>query len=303
MRKFNQYVLSFLFLFAFIFNVNAQKKEVEVEAIKITETVYMLTGQGGNIGLCVGEDGVFMIDDQYAVMSEKILAKVKELNDNPLKFVFNTHWHGDHTGGNENMAKEGAIIVAHKNVFKRKSTDQYIKAFKRKIKAAPKGALPTVTFEEDISFHFNNEDIIAKHIHNAHTDGDAFVYFVQSNVIHMGDTYFNARYPFIDISSGGNINGIIEAANAVLMIADDETTIIPGHGSLSNKAELIAYRAMLITMRDRVKTQIKAGKTLAEIQEMKLGKDYDEKYGKNFIKPERFIGFVYESLKPDVSDQ
>lgn len=292
-----KYLILFSLLFAIIFNVNAQKEEIQVEAIKITESVYMLTGQGGNIGLCIGEDGVFMIDDQYAPMSEKILAKVKELTDKPLKFVFNTHWHGDHTGGNENMAKEGAIIVAHKNVLKRKSTDQYIKALKRKIKAAPKGALPTVTFEEDINFHFNDEDIMAKHIHNAHTDGDAFVYFMQSNVIHMGDTYFNGRYPFIDISSGGNINGIIEACNAVLMIADDETKIIPGHGDLSNKAELITYRDMLITMRDRVKTQIKAEKTLEEIKAMKLGKDYNEKYGKNFINPERFIEFVYESLK------
>lgn len=273
------------------------QEDVQVETTKITESVYMLTGNGGNVGLCVGEDGVFMIDNQYAVMSKKLLAAIRAISDKPLKFVFNTHWHGDHTGGNENMAKEGAIIVAHENVYQRMSTEQFLKAFSRKVPASPKAALPIITFSEDIDFQLNGEDIMAFHVHNAHTDGDAFVYFAQSNVIHMGDTYLNGRYPFVDASSGGTLQGIIRACDAALMLADDETVIIPGHGNISNKEELTTYRTMLLTMRDSVKTQIKAGKTLDEIKAMKLGQDYDAKYGVNFIKPEQFIGFIYESLQ------
>jgi glyoxylase-like metal-dependent hydrolase (beta-lactamase superfamily II) len=290
-----------LVLFGFIMIAQltfAQWDSVKISATQINDSLYMLQGRGGNIGISIGKDGVFMVDDQYAPLTDKIVAKIKELTDQPVKFVFNTHWHGDHSGGNENMDKKGAIIVAHKNVYKRMSTDQFIKAFGRKVKASPKSALPVVTFDKDITFHFNGETIMAFHFHTgAHTDGDAIVYFSNSNVIHMGDTYFNSRYPFIDISSGGTIDGIIKVCDNVLMLADEETVIIPGHGDLSNKKELMEYRAMLMTLRDRVLKQKKAGKTLEEVNVMKLSKDYDEKYGKNFINPDRMIGFIYETLK------
>ncbi len=300
MRLSNYNSVTFFMIIALLFNYQfllAQSDEVKIIPTQLDSNVYMLTGQGGNIGVCVGEDGVFMVDDQFAPLTDKILATIKTLSDKPVKFVFNTHWHGDHTGGNENMGNKGAIIVAHKNVHQRMSTEQFMKAFRRKVPAAPKAALPVVTFTKDISFHFNGEDILAFHVHHAHTDGDAFVYFTKANVLHMGDVYFNGRYPFIDLGSGGNIDGIIKAVNTALMLVDSETKIIPGHGDASNKTELMAYRDMLTIIRDRVNKEVKAGKTLEEIKALNLSKDYDEKYGQNFIKPNRFIGFIYDNLK------
>lgn len=282
------------------FMLQAQWDSVEIKTTQLSETIYMLEGRGGNIGLCVGEDGVFMIDDQYAPLSEKILDAVKAITNEPLKFVFNTHWHGDHTGGNQNMHNAGALIIAHENVRKRMSTDQFMASFGRKVPAAPKEAWPTVTFSEDIQLYLNGEDIMAFHLHDgAHTDGDAIIYFPNSNVIHTGDTYFNGRYPFIDLSSGGSINGIIKVCDAVLMLANEETKIIPGHGALSNKVELTEYRAVLMTLRDRVQQQLKAGKTLEEVKAMGLSKEYDDKYGQNFINPERIIQFIYNSLSAE----
>jgi cyclase len=275
----------------------AQWDSVEIKTTKLSETLYMLEGRGGNIGICAGEDGVFMIDDQFAPLSDTILGAVRQITDQPLKFVFNTHWHGDHTGGNANMNKEGAIIVAHQNVRKRMSTDQFMASFGRKVKAAPKAAWPTITFEKDMNMYFNGENIFAFHLHQgAHTDGDAILYFSKSNVIHTGDTYFKGRYPYIDLSSGGSINGIIAVCDAVLMLCDEDTKIIPGHGSLSNKQELIAYRAVLMTVRDRVLKQKKAGKSLEEVQKMELSKEFDEDYGQGFIPPNKMIKAVYETV-------
>lgn len=266
---------------------NFDKVEIKIE--KLSPSTYVLFGAGGNIGVSVGEDALFLIDDQYAPLTPKITAALKTLTDKPIRFVLNTHWHGDHTGGNENMGKQGVVLVAHDNVYKRMSTEQFNALFKSKTPPSPKAALPLVTFSADVTFHLNGEDIHGFHVPPAHTDGDTIVHFRKSNVIHMGDNYFNGWYPFIDVSSGGNPDGVIAVADKVLALADDNTKIIPGHGPVANKADLKAYRDMLSTVTDRIKALMKAGKKLDEIKAANPSAEYDEKWGKAFISPGRFV--------------
>ncbi len=276
--------------------IEAQNKEVKITSQKVADNIYMLQGQGGNIGVFVGDDGVFMIDDQFAPLSKKIIDKIKEITDKPLSYLINTHWHGDHTGGNENMKKEGFLIVSHKNVRKRMSTDQVVRG--RKKKASPKEALSVITFTDDMMFHINNEDVLVSHVHNAHTDGDSHIYFTKSNVIHMGDTYFQGKFPFIDLDNGGSIDGYIASLDKVLMIADNETKIIPGHRSLSNKEELKIYKKMLVTLRDRVQKAIDAGKTLEDVtNDSGITKEYKKEYGGWFISAKEMRTTIYKSLK------
>lgn len=256
---------------------------------KLSATTYVLFGAGGNIGVSVGDDAVFIIDDQYAPLTPKILAALKTITDKPVKFVLNTHWHGDHTGGNENMGKSGALIVAHENVRKRLSSEQFIALFNSKVPAAPKAALPVVTFSSDITFHLNGDEIYGFHVAKAHTDGDTVVQFKNSNVIHMGDLFFNRWYPFIDVSSGGHPDGVIAAAERVLALANDTTKIIPGHGPVASKVDLKVYRDMLVTVTGRIKALVKAGKTLDEIKAAKPTAEFDEVWGKNFLQADRFV--------------
>lgn len=263
--------------------------KVEIKTEKLSPTTYVLFGAGGNIGLSVGDDAVFVIDDQFAPLTPKISAAIKALTDKPVKFLMNTHWHGDHTGGNENFSKLGVLIVAHENVRKRLSTDQFIEYMRSKVEAQPKAALPVVTFAQDVTFYLNGDEIKAFHVPNAHTDGDSIIHFKNSNVIHMGDTYFNGFYPFIDTSSGGTAAGVVAAADRVLAIADDKTRIIPGHGPVSNKAELKAYRDMVATISGRVAALVKQGKKLDEIVAAKPTAEFDERWGKGFIPPPKFI--------------
>ncbi len=266
--------------------------KVEIKAEKLSPTTYVLFGAGGNIGVSVGEDALFIIDDQYAPLTPKIKAALKLISDKPVKFVLNTHWHGDHTGGNENMGKDGALIVAHDNVRKRMSTEQFIALFKSKVAPSPKDALPVVTFSSDVTFHLNGDEIYGFHVPKAHTDGDTIVHFRKSNVIHMGDTFFNGLYPFIDVSSGGNPDGVIAAADRVLALANDTTKIIPGHGPVCNKADLKVYRDMLSTVSGRVKALLKQGKTPDEIKAAKPSGEFDEKWGKAFLPPSSFIDML-----------
>ena len=255
--------VSFFFLLTGVFSSFAQKREVKIEPTKITESIYMLKGQGGNIGLFVGEDGVFMIDDQFAHLTPKILKAIEKITDKPVKYLINTHWHGDHTGGNQNMSKEGAVIISHKNVRKRMGMESVVRGKTKP--ASPKEALPVITFTEDMMVHFNGEDVLISHVHDAHTDGDAHIYFTKSNVLHMGDTYFQGKYPYIDLTSGGSIEGYIASAEKALLMIDDTTVIIPGHREISNKNELLAYKNMLVTLRDRVQNKINEGKTVEEV--------------------------------------
>ena len=257
----------------------------------------MMTGEGGNLGLSIGKDAVFVIDDQFAPLTPKIKAAIAKLTKQPVKFVFNTHWHFDHTGGNENMGKAGALIVAHENVRKRLSVEGFIKFFGMKTKVEPKVALPVVTFTQDVTFHINGDEVHAFHVANAHTDGDSIVHFRNSDVIHMGDTFFNKMYPFIDTSSGGKVDGMIAAADRVLTIASNNTKIIPGHGPLANKADLKVYRDMLATVSARIKAQIKDGKSLGEVLAAKPTAEFDEAWGKGFLIPQKWVEMMYENLK------
>ena len=285
--------LIILLLVSFSFYSFSQKKEVTIASVKLTEQIYLLTGQGGNIGLFIGDDGVFMIDNQFAALTPKILSEIKKITSKPVSYLVNTHWHGDHTGGNKNMKEAGATIIAHENVRKRMSSDD-----KTKNKpAAPKAALPQITFTEDMMFHINNDDILVSHVHNAHTDGDSFVYFIKNNVIHMGDLYFQGKFPFIDLNSGGSINGYIEALNKVLLIANDETIIIPGHRNISNKAELKIFKNMLTSIRSVIQQEIDNSKTLEEVTNNSiLTEEYNAIYGGWFISEEVFRETVYKSL-------
>ena len=270
--------------------------KVEIQATKLTDTLYMLAGAGGNIGVSAGEDAVFVIDDQYAPLSEKITAAIAKLTPKPVKFIVNTHWHGDHTGGNENFGKAGALIVAHDNVRKRMSVEQFIEAFNMRTPPAPPVALPVVTFAQGVNFHLNGDEIRVMHVANAHTDGDAIVHFVKNDVIHMGDTYFNGMYPFIDSATGGSVEGTIAAVDKGLAMAGDATKIIPGHGPLSNKAELKAYRDMLAAISGRVKAAVAKGEKLENITAANLSSDYDERFGKGFIKGPKFVEMLAKDM-------
>ena len=270
--------------------------KVEIKSEKVAEGLYVLTGQGGNIGLSAGTSGSLVIDDQYAQLSEKILAAIKTLTPGPVRFVVNTHWHGDHTGGNENMGKAGAILVAHENVRRRMSTEQFMALMGRKIEASPEAALPVVTFAEGVTFFWNGDEVRVFHVAPAHTDGDSVIQFVKADVVHMGDTFFNGAYPFIDTSSGGRVDGVIAAADRVLSAVTDKTRIIPGHGPVASKADLQAYRDTVKAVRDAVAKLKAEGKTKEAVVAAKPSAAYDAKWGQGFIKPDAFVGIVFDSL-------
>lgn len=271
---------------------------VQIEASQVTDNIYMLTGAGGNIGLIIGEDGAFIVDDQFAPLTDKIKAKIAELTDKPVEFVINTHWHGDHTGGNENFGKAGALIVAHDNVRERMSSEQFSSAFNRTTPPSPDEALPVVTFAEDVSFHINGETIHVFHVENAHTDGDAIIHFKNANVFHLGDTFFAGRFPYIDLDAGGSIDGMISSANKVLSLADDDTQIIPGHGPLSSPDDLKKYRDVMMKVRAKVMIMVREDKTLEEIIAANPTDGFDD-WGSGFINSERFITILFN----DLSDQ
>jgi cyclase len=280
--------------------VAAQRQaEEELTTHPVAKGIHLVMGGGGNVAVCVGDDGVFVIDDKLQPVSKKLRAAISQISDAPIRFVLNTHWHGDHTGGNQALASEGAILVAHENVRTRMSEDQFNVAFKRKTPASPRAAWPIVTFERDITFHLNGFEIEARHVDPAHTDGDAIVFFSGANVIHMGDTYFNGFYPYIDTGTGGAPKGMIAAADLVLERSDGDTKIIPGHGPLSNRRELQAYRDMLDTVRQRIAALVSAGKTRDEVVASKPTADFDARWGGGFLSPDLFTRIVYEGVKAE----
>jgi len=271
--------------------------KVQIKTIPVADGVYMLAGRGGNIGLFVGQDGAFLIDDQYAPLTDKILEAISAVTDKPVRFLVNTHWHGDHTGGNENIGKGGTIIVAHDNVRKRLAKGQFMKVFNANIPPAPPKALPVITFADGVTFHWNNETLEVVHSKSAHTDGDAVVYFKSANVVHVGDLFFNGIYPFIDAGSGGSLEGVIAGVDEVLGRIDDNTKVIPGHGPLGSKTDLKAYRDMLATVHGRMTELIKEGKNIDEIVAAKPTADYDAKWGGGFLKPDKWVKIVYSVMQ------
>ena len=275
----------FLFASSALFS---QTNEVTIETTKLSDNVYMLVGSGGNIGVSAGEDGVFIIDDQFAQLTPKIITAIKAISDKPFQFLVNTHYHGDHTGGNENMAKQGVKIIAHENVRKRLMDGE-----------SSKDALPIITFNDRVNVHMNGEDVNVHHVEHAHTDGDAILYFTQSNVLHTGDTYFRNRYPYIDLKSGGSIDGYIKAVKKGLTLINDDTKIIPGHGEISNKKEYQSFLTMLETLRANVHAEIEKGKTEDEVAtNNSITKQYDDLgYGDFFINSERIKRAIYQSMK------
>lgn len=273
-----------------------QWDSITVRAQPLRGGVYMITGSGGNIGLSVGPDGAFLVDDQFAPLTPKITAAVASVTTQPIRFVVNTHWHGDHTGGNENLGKAGALLVAHENVRTRMSVEQFNAVFNRRTPASPTAALPVVTFSDSATFHINGDALVAWHVAHAHTDGDVIIHFTKADVVHMGDTFFRGNYPFIDVSSGGNVTGVIAAADRVLASCTPETLIIPGHGPVSRCADLRAYRDVIATVRDRVRAEMQKGRTLEQIKAAGLSAEFDAAWGRGFINPGTFVEFIFRSL-------
>ncbi len=268
--------------------------KVEIKTTALRGGTHLLTGAGGNIVASVGDEGVFLIDDQFAPLSERIVAALAKLSDKPPRFVLNTHWHFDHTGGNENLGKAGAVIVAHDNVRKRMHAGQLLRG--DRVPPAPRTALPVVTFAGDLSLHLNGDEVRAWHVARAHTDGDSLVKFEKANVLHMGDIWFNGLYPFIDAESGGSIDGFLAAVERGLALSDADTLVVPGHGPVGNRAELAAYGAMLKDYRDRIAALKREGKSLEDVIALKPTAATDEQLGKAFIKPDELVTSIYNTL-------
>jgi cyclase len=273
--------------------VMGQDKEARLKNLK-GNLYHVENVGGGNIVCSVGDDGVLLVDaGTNPGDAEKILAAIGIVTNQPVRYVINTHWHSDHTAANEVLKKKGAIIVAHHNVAARMKTELYMDFFDRKVPPAPAGALPNVTFAKQTTLYFNDDEVMIVHIQPGHTDGDGIVFFKNANVIHVGDLYFNGYYPYIGVSSGGSVNGMITVLNKVLQKIDNETLVVPGHGPLSNKAELEVYVRMLSSIRDKVAPMVKAGKSLEAVQKAKPTQDFDAEWGQVWMKGDEFVRLLY----------
>lgn len=267
--------------------------KVEVKAAKVAGSVYMLTGAGGNIGVSVGSDGIVLVDDQYAPLAPKIEAALRAITAEPVRFVLNTHYHGDHTGGNEHFGKS-APIVAHENVRKRLAAGTTARG--RTTPPAAAGALPVVTFNDAVTIHLNGEDVRAMHTPHGHTDGDSVIWFTKSNVVHMGDQFFNAGYPFVDTENGGSVSGLIENIATVLPLIPDDAKVIPGHGTLSDKAGLRAFGEMLRATREAVARGVAEGKSADQLKSEKVLDAWDATWGQGFIKADPWIDTLVKDV-------
>lgn len=280
------------------YNVYAQdENNVTIKTTKLTDSIYMLEGSGGNILVSVGEDGVFMVDDQFAPLTVKIKDAISKITDKPIKFVINTHWHPDHTGGNENLGEASAIIVSHDNVRKRLSTEQFSDFFKRSVPPLSEKGLPIITFSDNMTIYQNDDKIHIIHMDNGHTDGDSIVFFTKNNVIHVGDDFSDKAYPFIDISSGGTIDGLISSLKTISSRINDETKVVSGHTGISNKTKVNEYANMLTDVRNKTSQMITEGKTLEDIITLQPTSKYDKiYYDYSNRTPEDFVTHVYQSL-------
>ncbi len=292
MKKF----LSLTVLLLSVVSLQAQTdfSKVEMKATKVAGNVYMLQGSGGNIGVSVGDDGILIVDDQFAPLADKIRAALKGLADKKLRFILNTHWHGDHTGGNVAFGPE-ATIIAHDNVRKRLATEQKSAVFNSTTPPSPKEALPVITFDQSLSVHFNGEDIRAIHFPQGHTDGDSIIFFTTSNVVHLGDDFFAGRFPFVDLESGGTVEGLTKNIGDVINRIPAGAKLIPGHGPISTIDDLKSYHGMLTKTTEIVRQKIAAGKTLEQIKSEGLPAEWAP-WGTGFIKTDRWVETIYKSL-------
>lgn len=281
--------------FSAIASAQSDFDQVRIETDPVTDNIYMLSGGGGNIGVLVGEDGVLLVDSMFAELEGKIRAAISRLSDGPIRFLLNTNWHYDHVRGNVSFAKLGAIIIAHQTTRSRMETEQHYPFFDKKLPPFPHESLPVVSFADSLSLHFNGEEIHAFHIPAAHSDADLAFYFRKANVLHSGDLYFSSGYPFIDYHHEGGIDGMIAAAGKLIGMIDEDTKVIPGHGTLSNRKGIVQYQKMLMTIRDRVAQQIKEGKSLEEITASKPTSDFDEGR-REAMSPDEFVKIVYNDL-------
>jgi len=271
--------------------------EVTYNTVPLGEGIYALIAEGGNIAVAIGDDGTFLIDDQFAPLTRKLLGQIETLGGGIPRFLINTHWHYDHTGANENLGADGTLIVAHDNVRKRLAVDNRIEPLGVEAPALSREGLPVVTFSRDTSFHINGETIRALHVAHAHTDGDAIVHFEKANVIHAGDVWFNGFYPFIDIAHGGSLAGTIAAVDRILDLADDNTRIVPGHGPVGNRQQLTEYREMLSQIKSRLSELKQQGKSLQEVIAIAPTKSLDEEWGDGFLSPEKWLKIIYDGLE------
>ena len=276
--------------------MKAQMAGVPLQTLKLRDNIQMLYGPGGNMVVLDGPDGKILVDSSFASVAPKVKRALDEISDTPFKMLINTHWHFDHTDGNVAMHQFGATILAHENTRKRLSTPQVTEFFNMHFPPSPAEALPRQTFTDSFKLYFDKEEISLAHFSPAHTDSDIYVHYQTSNVLHMGDTLFGGMYPFFDSSTGGKIDGMIAAATRGISLADDSTKIVPGHGPAGDKAALTKYRDMLVAIRDRIKKQKDAGKTLKEVIAAKPTADFDAAWGAGFLMPDAFVTLVYTTL-------
>jgi glyoxylase-like metal-dependent hydrolase (beta-lactamase superfamily II) len=296
-KTFVRLSIAFAALLVFSSHSNLQAQDfskVEVKATKVAGNIYMLQGAGGNIGVSVGADGILIVDDQFAPLADKIKAALKTLGEGKLKFVLNTHWHGDHTGANAAFSPE-APIIAHDNVRKRLSTEQKSEFFKRTTPASPKEALPVITFDQSLSVHFNGEEIRVIHFPQGHTDGDSVIFFTTSNVVHMGDDFFANRFPFVDLESGGTVQGLTRNIGDIIGKLPADVKLIPGHGPISSLDDLKRYHQMLNATTEIVRTKMAAGKTVDQITTEGVPEEWKE-WGTGFIKTDVWLETIFRSL-------
>jgi glyoxylase-like metal-dependent hydrolase (beta-lactamase superfamily II) len=268
---------------------------MEIKTVKLADSLYLLEGAGGNVAVFVWDEGVLLVDDKVPPASPGVKAAVAAITPKPIRLVVNSHFHRDHSGGNEMLAGDGSIVVAHENVRRRMSVEGFIAVFDRKVAASPPKALPVVTFTRDVSFHLGGEEISVVHVDSAHTDGDSFVRFRRANVLHMGDCYLNGSFPVVDYSSGGTFTGTIAAADTALATLDESSRIIPGHGSVASAQDLREWRDMLVTIQERVKKATADGKSLEQVKAERPTKEWDERFPASFVTSEHVVEEAYRS--------
>lgn len=293
-------ISSFLLISSIYSFAQTNYDTVRIRPVKITEQIYMLKGAGGNIGAFIGPEGTLIIDNQFAPLSNKINGAVKTLSPGEIRFNINTHLHGDHTGGNENFYKMGTTLVAHDQVRNRMMKESFNARTNRTTPPRDKEAWPAITFSDKLNFHLNGEDIVLHHFDKGHTDGDVIVQFTKANVVHTGDAFVRYGYPFIDLSSGGGVNGFINTLDKILSIIDDNTKVIPGHGEVASKADVKKLRDQVADIRDQVVATLKKGKKPEDLAALGITDKYEAELGKGFVKGKDFVLMMAEDLKEGV---